>query len=249
MNNKNYKYVVFDFDGVVCDSTNECMVTSWNAWERWNNRDSFRASLKDFSNQEINTFKPLRPYVRGAGEYYILMRSINSQDNFIKNQKDFDILRNKWENNINVFKSIFFKERKKLKSLSIDNWINLHEVYNDVIKVMENLNSSNKLLIATLKDEASVNLILQKNGINILPKNILDQSQIKSKMDALNFFVKNKNISKKDLCFIDDNVTHLIEPKKSGYDVFLSCWGNTVEEHKQLAIQENIQILNSIKEG
>lgn len=177
------------------------------------------------------------------------MRSINSQDNFIKNQKDFDILRNKWENKINVFKSIFFKERKKLKSLSIDNWINLHEVYNDVIKVMENLNSSNKLLIATLKDEASVNLILQKNGINILPKNILDQSQIESKIDALNLFVKNKNISKKDLCFIDDNVTHLIEPKKSGYDVFLSCWGNTVEEHKQLAIQEHIQILNSIKEG
>lgn len=249
MNNKSYKYVVFDFDGVVCDSTNECMVSSWNAWQRWNNRDFFRESLKEFSDNEIKTFRPLRPYVRGAGEYYILMRSINTKNNSIKNQKDFDVLRNKWEDNINIFKAIFFKERERLKALSIDTWISLHDVYNDVIDEMSNLNSRNKLLIATLKDGASVKQILNKNGINILPENILDQSQIESKIDALNFFVEDKKISKKDLCFIDDNVTHLIEPKKSGFDVFLSCWGNTVEEHKQLAIQENIQILNSIKEG
>jgi len=39
----NYKYVVFDFDGVVCDSTNECLVTAWNAWERWNKTQWFPA--------------------------------------------------------------------------------------------------------------------------------------------------------------------------------------------------------------
>lgn len=248
MNKKKYKYVVFDFDGVVCDSTNECIVTSWNAWERWNNGNFFRTSLKEFSNNEINTFRPLRPYVRGAGEYYVLMRSINSH-NLIKNQKDFDSFRIKWKNNIDKFKTIFFKERERLKAFSMDNWINLHNVYDDVIDEMSFLNSRNKLLIATLKDGESVKQILNKNGIDILTENILDQSQIQSKIDALNFFVKDKKISKKDLCFIDDNVTHLIEPNKTGFDVFLSCWGNTIEEHKQLALQEKIQILNSIKEG
>ena len=77
MNNK-YKYVVFDFDGVVCDSTNECMVTAWNTWERWNKRDGFRRSLDEFTQSEIETFRPLRPYVRGAGEYYILMRHFDT---------------------------------------------------------------------------------------------------------------------------------------------------------------------------
>ena len=89
----NYKYVVFDFDGVVCDSTNECMVTAWNAWERWNKKEGFRRSLVEFYQSEIENFKPLRPYVRGAGEYYILMRVINSANHSITSQKDFDEFR------------------------------------------------------------------------------------------------------------------------------------------------------------
>ena len=41
--NKNY---VFDFfDGVICDSTNECLVSSWNAWQTWTNRSNFRKRL------------------------------------------------------------------------------------------------------------------------------------------------------------------------------------------------------------
>ena len=43
------KLMVFDFDGVVCDSTNECLVTSWNAWEKWESRSTFRENLDDFS--------------------------------------------------------------------------------------------------------------------------------------------------------------------------------------------------------
>ena len=46
------KIVVFDFDGVVCDSTDECMVTSWNAWEKWESRLGFRKTVDDFSEEE-----------------------------------------------------------------------------------------------------------------------------------------------------------------------------------------------------
>ena len=49
---------VFDFDGVVCDSTNECMVTAWNAWERWNSREGFRRSFDEFTPKETSAFHP-----------------------------------------------------------------------------------------------------------------------------------------------------------------------------------------------
>ena len=29
------KYYVFDFDGVICDSTNECLITSYNAYNKY----------------------------------------------------------------------------------------------------------------------------------------------------------------------------------------------------------------------
>ena len=57
MPEKEYKYFVFDFDGVICDSTNECMVTAWNAWNRWNGGNNYRNKLSSFSKDEISSFK------------------------------------------------------------------------------------------------------------------------------------------------------------------------------------------------
>ena len=234
MNNR-YKFVVFDFDGVVCDSTNECMVTAWNAWERWNDRAGFRQDLLEFSQTEKDIFHPLRPYVRGAGEYYTLMRVINSPTNSFKNQEEFDQLCKRWKNNVESFKKIFFKERKRLKNENISAWINLHEVFNDVIIVLQRLNDQKRLLIATLKDYDSVKLILDNNYINIDSENILDQSKISSKLEALDYFIQQKKILKKDICFIDDNITHLIDPLKESYNVFWAAWCNSLKEFKEMA--------------
>ena len=246
---RSYKFVVFDFDGVVCDSTNECMVTSWNAWNRWNNRSEFRRSLNEFDQLEIDLFRPLRPYVRGAGEYYIIMKVINGKNKKINNQNDFDNFRNKWESNLISFKKTFLTERNRLRNEDLKSWINLHEVYNDVINFMKKINEQGRLLIATLKDADSVQLILRDNGLDIQLDDILDQSKISSKLQALDNIVLKKNISKEELCFLDDNVTHLLQPHENKYKVFLTGWGNTMKEHKKKAIENNIPIINKIKDG
>ena len=248
MSDKKYKYVVFDFDGVVCNSTNECMVTSWNAWDRWNKGEKFRRTLNKFTQTEIDAFRSLRPYVRGAGEYYILMRAIHSPGVAIVNQNDYESFYTKWKAQLDSFKKLFFIERKRLREDDIENWINLHEMYDDVIVVMKNLYNSGRLLIATLKDSESVKLLLKKYGIEISSENILGQSEISSKLEALNYFVSKKIINKKEICLMDDNLTHLIEPHNHNYNVFLTGWGNTLEEHKERAIKENIPILKTINE-
>ena len=53
---KNKTVIVFDFDGVVCDSNDECMVTSWNAWEEWEARDNFRNDLSEFTENNKGFF-------------------------------------------------------------------------------------------------------------------------------------------------------------------------------------------------
>jgi len=249
MNNKKYKYVVFDFDGVVCDSTNECMVTSWNAWDRWNNGNQFRKNLNEFNQIEIDAFRPLRPYVRGASEYYIIMRVINSSNVYINNQKDFEKFAIKWQANLKPFQLLFFQERKRLKKMDSISWIELHHIYSDVIRVMKNLDKENRLLIATLKDADSVQLILKHYGIDINSNNILDQSKISSKLQALNYFVSYKGIKKEEICFLDDNVTHLTEPNNNNFIVYLTGWGSTIKEHREQAIIQQIPILEKINDG
>jgi len=105
------KTIVFDFDGVVCESTDECMVSSWNAWENWQSRDAFRKNLDDFSADEQQAFRKVRPRVRGAGEYYILRRAFD-ENIPIENQQAYNDLVLQWAEHLDDFKAVFFQYEK-----------------------------------------------------------------------------------------------------------------------------------------
>jgi len=238
------KIIVFDFDGVVCDSTDECMVTSWNAWERWQLRDNFRCTLSEFTEEDKLSFRKVRPRVRGAGEYYILRRAF-SEGIEITNQKIYDKLEGQWKENIEPFKVVFFEARERLRRDDVDSWIDLHPVFDGVIEVMKILNSQDRLYIATLKDAKSVKLILKKQGLTIKKDRLFDQAQITSKLQALDKIKEQIGCDKKDMIFIDDNVTHLLGPKNSEYTVYLTAWGEILDEYLYIAKVHNIQLLDN----
>lgn len=240
------KIVVFDFDGVICDSTNEVIVTSWNSWEKWNGRNNFRYSIHDFSFSEQEIFRPLRPYVRGAGEYYILRRCIEDGIS-IKNQDEFEYYCNLWKEYKNPFKTFFFEVRQSLQQVNIDEWVKLHPVWEEVITILNTLIKQERLYIATLKDSRSVQLILKYNKVDLRKERILDESQIISKLQALNEICKLEKIDKHELIFIDDNVTHLINPIKNGFRCFMSTWGNIPEDYVSIAKKNDIPMI-SLKE-
>lgn len=235
---------VFDFDGVVCDSTDECMVTSWNAWQRGHGGTSFRTDLSDFSLEECKSFRALRPRVRGAGEYYILRRSL-AEGITILDQKSYDGLLMQWKEHIAPFSKVFFEMRDQLRNIDLEGWIELHPVYPEVLAVMRELNRHGRLYIATLKDAKSVRLILERHGIVVSMERLLDESIIDSKLQALDLICNHAACSKTDLVFIDDNATHLVEPHASGYTVRLATWGAPLKEYINLAVTKGIQILNT----
>ena len=109
---------------------------------------------------------------------------------------------------------------------------------------MKTLNNQNRLYIATLKDAKSVRLILENQGLEVKKERLYDQSQIKSKLQALDRFRKKIGCSKDEMIFIDDNVTHLIGPKDAGYSVYLTIWGENMEEYLEIAKNEGILLLS-----
>ena len=54
--------VFLDFDGVICDSALECLVSSWEAYFRDHGRDAPKAVPVDLKER----FLALRPYVRSG---------------------------------------------------------------------------------------------------------------------------------------------------------------------------------------
>ena len=141
-------------------------------------------------------------------------------------------------------KDFFFDAREQLRKDNLDAWIDLHPVFDDIIKVMKYLNKKNRLFIATLKDAESVNLILKKQGLELRGDCILDQAKIKTKLQALDQIRNDISCTKKDMIFIDDNVLHLLKPHKEGYEVFLTGWGQVISEYVNIAKTNNIRILN-----
>ena len=241
------RIIVFDFDGVVCDSTNECMVTSWNAWQRYKSKSAFRSSICDFNKEEILKFSKIRPRVRGAGEYYVVCRSFE-ENIVIQNQKIYDDLVKRWSKNFDPFKKIFFEMRNYLRKININKWIELHIIYRNVLEVMKKINKQNKLYIATLKDRESVNLILNKNDLYLSNQCLIDQSQITTKLEGLENISRLTNYKKSDIVFIDDNVNHLLDPQSEGFKVFLPGWGNLYQEYLDIAKQNKIKILDNCAE-
>ena len=242
MSDQNGQVFVFDFDGVICDSTYECLISSWNTWQRWSNTNEFRTSPENFSNEEIDSFYAIRPRVRGAGEYFIV-ESMRSKGIQLRSQQQYDeaVYRNR--DQIKLFKLLFYQERGRLQEFDFQNWLNLHSVYKDVCQFLENFKDSGRLYIATLKDRKSVSAILTQQGISLSEDHLLDESQIKSKLDALEKIRLQSNIKPEKITLFDDNILHLTDPKIFGYQTFLAAWGNVPEESINTAEGANIEVI------
>ena len=233
------KIFVFDFDGVICDSSYECLISSWNAWQIFNKKVNFRYEILSFEQLYINNFLKLRPYVRGAGEFFLVHKLIEL-DVEVNSQNEYDLLVLENKQFIDDFKKLVYDEREKLRSNQEKKWIDLHFMYKEVVEIMMSIPSEN-LFIATLKDAKSVSILLASVNINIENSRILDQSMIKSKLDALDQISMISNRKKDEIVLIDDNINHLIPPKTFGYNVFLTTWGNVLPEFSAIADSYGIE--------
>ncbi len=232
-----------DFDGVICDSTDECLINSFNSYNIYKkNNEIFIKSLEEIDIKLKNEFKNIRPYIKGAKEYlnfYDYYYSCKANLSLV----DFLSFENKSLDH-DYFAKIFYQQREKLKKNNLKDWISYNYVFEELIIF---LNSLDYYYIATLKDKESVIDILKYNKIKIFEEKILDFRIIKTKIEALNMILNKYSYNKNDIIFIDDNASHLLDPKNQGFQVYLSNWVDlNNDKHIQIAKDNNISILDSI---
>ena len=184
------KIFIFDFDGVICDSTNECMINSYNSWEFLNKNNNYQYLVSNIPLKYKNKFKIIRPYVKGAGEYFVANKFIENENIKSFSQKIYNELCLKYKNNFNFFADIFLEKRKQLKLINLNKWIKLHTIYKDVITFIKKKQKNNIIYIATLKDGESVKLILEYYGIKLNDEFFIDRKIIKTKIEALEIIRK-----------------------------------------------------------
>lgn len=222
--------LVFDFDGVICDSIKECYFTAFNLYYKNDNK-----TFSIFYKKNFFKLKKLRVFVKSGLDYFVVIHILDKKL-IINNKKDFEnikIISNISENKID---KLFYNYRKKFAKKNYNLWITMNPLYKGLKKILIKLIKDNILYVLTYKNKKSVLDILNHNKIFIPKENVISIPYTKSKKI---FFKKNNNY-----IFIEDNISNLLDIDTINVKRYLAQWGYNSNSEISLAKKKKINILS-----
>ena len=206
-----------DFDGVICDSLNECIISSFYAYFRIFKKNEPASLPLEYKKE----FSSLRPYVRN-GEDYLVIQHILENNIQIKDQAHFDEILGKHKEKMVYYKEFFYKARTILIENETDFWFNLNRIYPHILTHLARISVSPFFYILSTKRLDFILTILKNNNITIREDQVLVAWDIK-KLDFISSILDTKGIGK--AIFIDDQIDHLINNKDKRITPYLASWG------------------------
>ena len=215
--------LVLDFDGVICDSIDECFISSWTAYfglylER---RPAYMpVSLR-------RDFARMRPLVRG-GEDFVLIQEILEKGGMVAGQEDFDAMaRQAGPDKLRNFHELFYKARTELLENDRPSWLGLNRIYPHVVSAFQHISPGAPVSILSTKKPDFIAEILTAKGIRV-PREKIRYSAREKKLDIVAEVAEESGSG--DAVFIDDQIDHLLgRSERPGelprIEVFLATWG------------------------
>ena len=212
--------VFLDFDGVICDSILETLVSSWRGYYRLHGEEEPRAMPVTL----LRKFKRLRPFVR-AGEDFILIHELLAGEIPIPSQQVFDDqLAQRGEQRVTDYRESFYAARQDLLLHDREYWIGLNRLYFHVAPCLSAWSCSPSLYILSTKRAGFIVEILNAKGIPMDPKHVLScEAREKKKIILQTLAARGSERA----LFIDDQIDHLAseparDPRITGC---LASWG------------------------
>jgi phosphoglycolate phosphatase-like HAD superfamily hydrolase len=212
--------VFLDFDGVICDSLLECMVSSWQGYYQLH-LGKHKTATPITLRQE---FSKLRPYVR-AGEDFILSQELINNQISIQSQKQFDAqLAERGEHTMARYKELFYTARHDFLVNDRRYWIGLNKIYPHVYQPLRGWAASPCLYILSTKRTDYIVEILEAKHIRMDPRRVLSCGA-KEKKEVILRTLDERGCT--NALFIDDQIDHLTadwarDPRIIGC---LASWG------------------------
>lgn len=234
------QFVGLDFDGVLCDSINECYVTAGRAYRKML-EETESASSFEASPEFASFFREYRHFVRPAGEYFLLFQSYFQHPELKLTEQVFQKLVQKYHNEINKFEEMFFAARELARQESLDRWLELHTFYAGVTEFLAEPKLQQKIVIITMKDQHSVDLLLRKMGQRNIA--VYGNEYIKrfgSKENIISSLLQEYCLAPQHFHYLDDNLQHLREIKPTRVNCYFAAWGySSVARQEVMAEQVN----------
>ena len=217
------RILILDFDGVICDSIDECFLVAYNAYLNFRRKKKgmvFRApqELKDY-------FSRNRHWVRPAREYFVIFKHFKPGIKKIISGGNFKALTLKYRSDSLKFAKEFYAIRDDLRRRHLKKWFSLNRIYPLAIQAIKVLRRDYKIYISTTKDRKSATMLLSRRGIRLADRAIFSKENNYSKEKTARLILKKNKISPKDAWFLDDNIMYLNEVSSVGINCALAKWG------------------------
>jgi phosphoglycolate phosphatase-like HAD superfamily hydrolase len=251
------KVLAIDYDGVIVDSVMDSLFVSHNAYLKVygsKKKKNFGGELFTFKNwpsikekykKEIEYYRSLRPYIRGATDYGLIQK-IMEEGTHIKNQQEFDEYRKTVEFNFQKFHDAFYQARRDAQQESFEGWLSLSPPYKEFIKgIRKFVQEGVKVMVATSNRREYIARAFFPDYYDI-PVDIddmLDFSFGEDKSSQIHYICDKYNVNYSDIYFVDDQLAHLEQTRKLGIRVFLAGWSYATEQQKKIARDKKIPVI------
>jgi len=214
--------LVLDFDGVICDSIDECFAVSWVAYHALFRKDTAASSPAARRN-----FARLRPFIR-SGEDFLIIQEVLSTGSAVRDQAEFDELaRRAGAGKRAMFRELFYAQRSEMLAKDRDSWLALNRVYPHMKKAFGVLGPGAPLYVLSTKEPQFIAEILSANQIEIPRQRILE-SVSEPKLVTTERLRAEGGFQ--DAILVEDQVDHLRENRNPHIRGFLAAWGYVQEE-------------------
>jgi phosphoglycolate phosphatase-like HAD superfamily hydrolase len=240
--------LALDFDGVICDGLREYFVTTKEAYQRiW---------LESVAESFAPSFYRLRPVIETGWEMPILLRALVLGVAEIEIVNNFQAIARQITEKEKLSKQTLVNQldgvRDKWIRHDLADWLGLHRFYPGVIEQLRQIiNSTTQLYIVTTKEGRFVKQLLQQEGIDLSPAQIIGKESKRPKYETLRILRDHHQQlgTTIKMTFVEDRLEALQEVAQQAdlefVELYLADWGYNFQSDRLLASQtQRIKLLS-----
>ncbi len=226
--------LALDFDGLLVDGLNECLLVSWNGYHEVGVDRFSDTGLAGLPDDFIAKFKHHRSFAKHLGHFYMAFQ----QDvGVFRSQREFDMAYESLPaREVEAFIQKVTVYRTLARQTWRERWLGYHAFYDGLADWL--LETDLPVCIVTAKDADSVSEILMQAGVQVPPSQIY--GECREKLTALQAVANRFDVLREQVCFFDDNVFNARDALHAGFRAHWARWGYNAPEHAEIARQAGL---------
>lgn len=231
--------LALDFDGVICDSRPECLITGLSAYSRIDlELGKPTRNINALDPDIVSRFMDHRHLVRVAKEFVLLFDLLLSNqairdDVPLQEQTQAD------PDRLKLYKFYFYSERDAWFQEDPDSWLAHNEIFEEVLNVSKLWCGLERLAIVSAKDEQSIRTILGRKGLHLNSASILDTNK-GDKPEHLQALTRKYS----KIFFVDDHLENLLNIGTNAVIPLMASWGFVSRHSLESARNNGIEVLD-----